>query len=157
MELQNAPSKRPMPPLVLWIGVLLADWCIMAPILLIGAMMASGWVGGSSHPENFWRIVIPSLATLLVLSFLVLFVWRHSRWFYWILLGGIALVSWGFAKELFSWMSHPTRECGIGLILAVTGLFLTILSAVFMASLKVRNYYAALDDYRRMRRSPAHK
>ena len=28
------------------------DWCVMAPILLIGAMMASGWVGGSSHPEK---------------------------------------------------------------------------------------------------------
>ena len=66
----NPPRKRPLPPLVLWLGVLIADWCIMAPVLLIGAMMASGWVGGSSHPENFWRIVIPSLAVLSVLSVL---------------------------------------------------------------------------------------
>ena len=85
---QNPPRKRPLPPLVLWLGVLIADWCIMAPVLLIGAMMASGWVGGSSHPENFWRIVIPSLAVLSVLSVLVLFVWRHFRWLYWIGLGG---------------------------------------------------------------------
>ena len=140
-----------MPPPILWLGVLIADWCIMAPILLIGAMMSSGWVGGSSHPENFWRIVIPSLAVLSVLSALLLFVWRHFRWFYWVVLGGIALVSWVNAKELFRWMSRPTDECGIGLILAMTGLFLSVLSAVFIASSKAKNYYAVLADFRRMR------
>ena len=150
----NPSRKRPLPPLVLWLGVLIADWCIMAPVLLIGAMMASGWVGGSSHPENFWRIVIPSLAVLSVLSVLVLFVWRHFRWLYWIGLGGISIVSWVNAKELFRWMSHPTEECGIGLILAVTGLFLSVLSAVFIASSKANNYYAALGNFRRMRNTP---
>jgi len=152
---RNAPHKRPLPPLVLWLGVLIADWCIMAPILLIGAMMSSGWVGGSSHPETFWRIVIPSLAVLSVLSTLVLFVWRHFRWLYWIVLGGIAIVSWVNAKELFRWMSRPTEECGIGLFLAVTGLFLSVLSAVLIASSKAKNYYAALADFRRMRTNPA--
>ena len=49
---QNPPRKRPLPPLVLWLGVLIADWCIMAQILLIGAMMSSGWVGASSHPPG---------------------------------------------------------------------------------------------------------
>ena len=90
----NPPRKRPLPPLVLWLGVLIADRCLMAPVLLVCAMMASGWVGGSSHPENFWRIVIPSLAVLSVLSVLVLFVWRHFRWLYWIGLGGVSIVSW---------------------------------------------------------------
>ena len=151
---QNPPRKRPMPPPILWLGVLIADWCIMAPILLIGAMMSSGWVGGSSHPENFWRIVIPSLAVLSVLSVLVLFVWRHFRWLYWIVLGGISIVSWVNAKELFRWMSRPTEECGIGLILAVTGLFLSVLSVVVIACSKAKNYYAALADFRKMRNTP---
>lgn len=79
-SIQNPPRKHPLPPLVLWVGVLLADWCIMAPVLLIGAMMSSGWVGGSSHPENFWHIVIPSLGVLAILSALALFAWRHVRW-----------------------------------------------------------------------------
>ena len=94
---------------------------------------------------------------LSVLSVLVLFVWRHFRWLYWIGLGGVSIVSWVNAKELFSWMSHPTEECGIGLILAVTGLFLSVLSAVFIASSKANNYYAALDNFREMRNTPTYR
>ena len=112
-ESQNPSRKRPLPPLVLWVGVLLADWCIMAPVLLVGAMMSSGWVGGSSHPENFWCWVIPAFAVLAVLSALVLFVWRHVRWFYWIVLVLLAIVSWSNVAGLYKGLLHPTEECGI--------------------------------------------
>ena len=148
-SIQELPRKCPLPPLVLWGGVLLADWCIMAPVLLIGAMMSSGWVGGSSHPENFWRIVIPAFAALFVLSALVLFVWRHVRWFYWIALVLLTIVSWSNVAGLYKGLVHPTEECGIGFVLAVTGLFLCPLSAALLAARNARAYYAALVAYRR--------
>ena len=148
-SIQNPPRKRPLPPLVLWVGVLLADWCIMAPVLLIGAMMSSGWVGGSSHPENFWHIVIPAFAVLAVLSALALFAWRHVRWFYWIVLVLLTIVSWSNVAGLYKGLVHPTEECGIGFVLAVTGLFLCPLSAALLAARKARAYYAALVAYRR--------
>ena len=148
-SIQNPPRKRPLPPLVLWVGVLLADWCIMAPVLLIGAMMSSGWVGGSSHPENFWRMVILAVAALTVLSAVVLFAWRHVRWFYWIALVVLAIVSWSNVEGLYKGLVHPTEECGIGFALAVTGLFLCPLSAALLAARKARAYYAALVAYRR--------
>ena len=148
-SIQNPPRKRPLPPFVLWVGVLLADWCIMAPVLLIGAMMSSGWVGGSSHPENFWHIVIPSLGVLAILSALALFAWRHVRWFYWVALVLLAIVSWSNVAGLYKGLLHPTEECGIGFVLAVTGLFLCPLSAVLLAARKARAYYAALVAYRR--------
>ena len=42
----------------------------------------------------------------------------------------------------------PTEECGIGFVLAVTGLFLCPLSAALLAARKARAYYAALVAYR---------
>ena len=148
-SIQELPRKRPLPPLVLWVGVLLADWCIMVPVLLIGTMMSSGWIGGSSHPENFWRIVIPAVAALVVLSVVVLFVWRHVRWLYWIALVLLAIVSWSNVAGLYKGLVHPTEECGIGFVLAVTGLFLCPLSAALLAARKARAYYAALVAYRK--------
>ena len=108
------------------------------------------WMGGgSSHPENFWRMVIPAVAALTVLSAVVLFAWRHARWFYWIALVLLAIVSWSNVAGLYKGLVHPTEECGIGFALAVTGLFLCPLSAALLAARTARAYYAALVAYRR--------
>jgi len=55
----------------MWLGVLMADWCILAPCLLLFALMCAPFVGGSWDGDRFHAMAYPAIAVVVLSSILV--------------------------------------------------------------------------------------
>lgn len=156
-QIETVTDCRPLPPVSLWFGVIMADWCILAPCLLLFALMCAPFVGGTWDGERFRQMTYPTIVIVFLSTILVLSGFRHFRWLYWILLGLESMIAWISACELFHWIirwfSHMTScdDC-VGLAVALTGLVLCPLSMYLLASRRSRLYFDHLRAWKTAKR-----
>ena len=159
--IETVTGCRPLPPVTMWLGVLMADWCILAPCLLLFALMCAPFVGGSWDGDRFHVMAYPAIAVVVLSSILVLCGFRRVRWFYWIVIGLETVIAWINIRELshwiIRWFAHMSNgdDC-IGMVLAITGLLFCPLSCFMLASRQSRQYFFRLRTYRQTRKEQAH-
>lgn len=144
-------ERRPYPPFSLWCGVLLADWCVLLPMMVLGLSLCMAIVSCSPTTfANFWVVTIPTVCVLVVFSTMLLLGWRYVRWFYFIFLAIIVFLSLVFSKHLLHdlFISRQlSKDSIIPLSLAVTGLVLSPCSIFLLASKKTACYLKGNEKY----------
>ena len=88
------------------LGLLLADICLLVPVVIVAGLANSAFMGGTPNVSGFWTCMALAGGVLVVLNAAVELGLYWLRWLFCAVLAGLVVVTLGWSPSLSAAVEH---------------------------------------------------